>query len=88
MTEPTHSDEVQRAVELAVLRQQFLTLNAHVSSLEARIQTVDTKLDSVLEKLSEAKGGWRLLMAMGGAAATVGGLLTWFATHSFTIGPR
>ena len=88
MSESNHSDEVQRAVDLAVLRQQFKTLNEHVSSLEGRIKEVDGKLDEVLEKLSEAKGGWRLLMAMGGAAATVGALITWFATHTFTIGPK
>lgn len=88
MSDTNHADEVQRAVELAVLKEQFLALNKHVSDLESRIKTVDEKLDAVLDKLSEAKGGWRLLMAMGGAAATAGGLISWFASHTFTIGPR
>jgi hypothetical protein len=42
----------------------------------------------VLDKLSEAKGGWRLLMGLGGAAATLGGIITWFATHTVTVGPK
>lgn len=88
MSDNFHQEEVQRAVELAVLREQFLSLNKHVSELETRIKTVDGKLDEVLSKLSEAKGGWRLLMALGGAAATVGAVISWFATHTFTIGPR
>jgi len=27
-------------------------------------------------------------MGLGGAAATLGAAVTWFATHTFTIGPR
>lgn len=88
MSEVSRADEVQRAVELAVLREQFLSLNKHVSELEKRIQTVDSKLDEVLKKLSEAKGGWRTLMWLGGAAATIGSILTWFATHTFIVGPK
>ena len=88
MSDNFHQEEVQRAVELAVLREQFLSLNKHVSELETRIKTVDGKLDEVLSKLSEAKGGWRTLMWLGGAGATVGAMLTWLATHTFTIGPR
>jgi hypothetical protein len=30
-------------------------------------------------QLAEAKGGWRLLMGLGGAAASVGAVASWFA---------
>ena len=88
MAEPASTDEVRRAVDLAVLQHQFRTLNEHVSSLEVRVKEVDSKVDAVLEKLSEAKGGWRTLMWMGGAAASVGSFFTWIATHTFTVGPK
>ena len=31
--------------------------------------------------LSEAKGGWKLMMLLGGGAATFGSLITWALTH-------
>lgn len=88
MSDSFHQDEVQRAVDLAVLREQFRVLNAHVSSLEASIKEVEGKLDTMLSKMSEARGGWRTLMWLSGAASAAGALITWFATHTFTIGPK
>lgn len=74
---------------------EFGRLEGAVSALKNELDQVktkqtqiDEKLDLVLEKLSEARGGWRLLMGLGGAAATLGAAVTWFATHTFTIGPR
>ena len=59
-----------------------------IVEIRNRQKTTDEKLDMVLDKLSEAKGGWRALMLLGGAGATLGGVLTWLATHTFTIGPK
>jgi len=59
-----------------------------IVDIRNRQKTADEKLDQVLDKLSEAKGGWKLLMALGGAAATLGGVITWFATHTITVGPK
>lgn len=74
---------------------EFGRLEGAVSALKTELDSVkvkqaqmDVKLDLVLDKLSEAKGGWRLLMALGGAASVLGAAITWFATHTFTIGPR
>lgn len=39
------------------------------------------KLDQVLLALSEAKGGWRTVMLIGGAASTAGGFVTWAIGH-------
>jgi len=74
---------------------EFGRLEGAVSSLKNELDQVktkqtqiDEKLDLVLEKLSEAKGGWRLLLALGGAAATLGAAISWFTTHTLTIGSR
>ncbi len=63
-------------------------LKTDIEGVKLRQATMDEKLDQVLSKLGEARGGWKLLMALGGAAATLGGIITWFATHTITVGPK
>ena len=67
---------------------EFGRLETEVAQIKLKQGQMDEKLDLVLTKLSEATGGWRTLMWMGGAAAAVGSVVTWVATHTFTIGPR
>lgn len=56
-----------------------------LEALERRCETMESKLDSIIKTLSEARGGWRALMIIGGAAGTIGALLarfppwTWFS---------
>ncbi|MDE2426919.1 MAG: hypothetical protein KGO96_13550 [Elusimicrobia bacterium] len=45
---------------------------------EKRLQAVEDKLDEVLQTLQHAKGGWKMLMVIGGGAAALGGLLASF----------
>jgi hypothetical protein len=68
--------------------QEFGRLQAQVETL---IQSDAAKTDLLVKlandmqavrlQLAEARGGWRLLLAMGGAAGTVGAMATWAATH-------
>lgn len=74
--------------EFGRLEGAVTALKTEVDQIKAKQTQMDEKLDLVLDKLSEAKGGWRLLMWLGGAGATLGALITWLATHSFTISPR
>ncbi len=74
--------------EFGRLEGAVAALKTELDSVKDRQVAIDGKLDQVLDKLSEAKGGWRLLMALGGAAATLGGIIAWFATHSVTVGPK
>lgn len=64
------------------------TLKTELDSVKVKQAQMDVKLDLVLDKLSEAKGGWRALMLLGGAGATLGGAITWFMTHNISIGPK
>jgi hypothetical protein len=41
----------------------------------------DGKLDTVLQTMHEARGSWRTLLLMGGAAGSLGGLVTWIISH-------
>ena len=63
-------------------------LKDELGAVKIKQAQIGEKLDLVLEKLTEAKGGWKLLMAFGGAAAALSAVLSWFASHTFTIGPR
>ena len=38
-------------------------------------------VSAMREQMAEARGGWKLMMALGGAAATLGGFVSWAATH-------
>lgn len=72
-------------VSFGELKGQVQSLAQRLTHFETRQASMDAKIDMVLAKLSEAKGGWRLLMAMGGAAAVAGSVLTWFLSHTVTI---
>lgn len=52
--------------------------------LEALVKSVDkltTKMETIESTLSEAKGGWKVLMLVGGASATLGGVLSYVLQH-------
>lgn len=80
------------AVMIAVLRERTEVLGremrelkeAHreqMAELRASNKAVAEKMDSVLTVMSEARGGWRTLMLMGGAAGSIGAGLTWVMSH-------
>lgn len=65
--------------------QEFGRLQAQVETLiasDARktelLETMSTSIAAIQLQLAEAKGGWRLLVALGGMSATVGSCITWF----------
>ena len=43
---------------------------------EKRLESVEEKLDKVLETLQHARGGWRMLMAVWGASAAIAAIVT------------
>lgn len=72
---------VQAQVDLARLESEVSHLTEIVAELKASNKAVTEKLDQIQRTLAEARGGWRTMMWMGGAAASVGGFVTWLATH-------
>lgn len=74
--------------EFGRLEGAVTSLKAELDNIKTRQSVMDGKLDEVLSRLTEARGGWKLLMAMGGAAASLGAVVTWFATHTISFGPR
>lgn len=71
----------ENARALAVLETEMKHMKAAMDDLKFSNQRQDSKLDTVLQTMHEARGSWRTLLMMGGAAGSLGGLVTWFISH-------
>lgn len=57
------------------LHRDIGNLQARVTVLESQIKDANAKLDVLLAAVTEAKGGFRLVLVVGTLGAAVGGLL-------------
>jgi prefoldin subunit 5 len=76
-----HPALTEAQIDIAVLKTQL-------SAVTSELAQVKRTLEDVRELLTEARGGWKLLMLLGGGAAAVGGFVVWFFSHNITIGPK
>ena len=60
---------------------QIARLETQVGHLETQVGNISIKLDHVMEKLNEAQGGWKMMLAMSGFAAAIGAVGSWAAAH-------
>lgn len=67
--------------------QQFGELKAQVATLierdremAASLQAMAASLQAMQLQMAEARGGWKLMVALGGAAASLGGFISWALT--------
>lgn len=70
-TTPT---EQKNEVSIAAMR-------VEIEYLKLAVAQSNSKLDDVLRQLNEAKGGWRVLMMVGGAAGIIGSGVSWAISH-------
>jgi len=56
-------------------------MKAAISRLDDSNSELQQKLDKVLAQLAEARGGWRTLMLIGGAAGSLGSCITWLVSQ-------
>jgi hypothetical protein len=75
----------QARVDIATLETKVEHLTQGMKDLRESNQALTAKLDQMLITMSEARGGWRTLMLVGGAASTMGAGLAWLFAH-FTKG--
>lgn len=68
-------------VNVARLEVQVAHLTISLGELQEVNKRQSAQLDEVLRTLSEARGGWKTLMVVGGAASTVGACLSWLIQH-------
>lgn len=51
-------------------------LEAQVASAEERLERIEVKMDALMEYAAQAKGGWRLILAVGAAGSAIGVSIT------------
>lgn len=50
------------------------SLSARMDAVEARLERIEGKVDELVQRLGEARGGIRMLIAVGSIAGTLGAL--------------
>jgi hypothetical protein len=79
MADPASHQE--HAVNIGVLQEQMRSVMTSLAEQKVVNETQSKQLADILTKLSEARGGWRTLMWLGGACVSLGGALTWASQH-------
>lgn len=81
MADPHNQELTEARINIARLESEVAHLTAAMAEVKVSLADTAEKLDAVLLKLSEARGGWRTLMLVGGAASSFGAGLAWVIAH-------
>jgi prefoldin subunit 5 len=63
--------------ELAVHETEIKHLQADMDKMVKDMNDIKETLKAIQQTLDQAHGGWRMLLAVGSAAALVGGVVAW-----------
>ena len=74
--------------EFGRLESEVAALTELVKAQTVAMQAMKTQLDTMNQTLTEAKGGWRMLMMVGGGMATIGAALGYILTHTISVTPK
>ena len=75
------SDLMEQARELATHASEIRHLQTDMDKMVEDMEEIKKALAKIDRTLSEAKGGWKMLMAVGGASGVIGSAITWFISH-------
>lgn len=67
--------------EIATHGAEIKHIQDDLDSIAAEMKEVRIALAEINKTLSEAKGGWKVLMMIGGAGGAVGSFITWAVAH-------
>lgn len=89
MSDSLHQSEAltQARIDIAALEVQVETIGREMGELKAGMAELVRTMNAMRDQMTEARGGWRVLMAIGGASATAGGFIAWVAEHLLGKGP-
>lgn len=65
------------------LHQQLGRHDAQIVSLQTDMTEVKSDVKKILAFMNQAQGSWKTLVAIGGLAAAVGGVVGWVVSHFF-----
>lgn len=71
----------QARLDIAVQAQQITSLREALDDLRDAVSQLTTTVNSMRDQLTEARGGWKTLMLLGGAASALGGAVVWVVQH-------
>ena len=74
------SDE-QLIREIATHGAEIKHIQDDLDAIAAEMKEVRKALTQINTTLSEARGGWKVLMMIGGAGGAVGSIVTWIVQH-------
>lgn len=63
-------------MEVGEVKGRLLGMDKELKDIKSRQDAMDEKLDAILEKMNEAKGGWKAMSIMMSVAAALGALAT------------
>lgn len=69
--------------ELAVHETEIKHLQTDMDKLVSDMEAIKSTLNDINSTLAEARGGWKVLMMVGGAGGALGALITQFAHKIF-----
>jgi multidrug resistance efflux pump len=69
------------SLQIARLEERMATMHRDMSTQQEQLAALQEQVAQVLSALSEAKGGWRTLMWLGGCATALGAGVSWAITH-------
>jgi prefoldin subunit 5 len=75
------NDSVEMIKDLAVHDVEIKHLQDDMDKMVKEMAEIKKSLALIQATLSEAKGGWKTLLMVGGAAATIGGVISWLLQH-------
>lgn len=67
--------------EIATHGAEIKHIQDDLDAIAAEMKEVRIALAEINNTLSEAKGGWKVLMMIGGAGGAVGSFITWVVAH-------
>ena len=56
-------------------------INSLEEDIDARLNHIEAKLDSILEGMAAARGGWKVVSVIGSIILVVAGAITWVYDH-------
>lgn len=58
------------------MSRNFGRMEAQIAALTKSVEQLTTRVEAIDKTLAEAKGGWRVLMLIGGAGSIIGAIAT------------
>jgi len=75
------SDLIETARELATHANEIKHLQSDMDKMVKDVEEIKNSIQIIQKTLSEAHGGWRMLLYIGGAASIIGGCVAWIVEH-------